>query len=421
MTSSRSHLLISLAMGLGLLSSQAIAGDSRPWELHVTADCDARLTPALEQQAMRFATVAAEESLVGSSLLVRLDGKTCGRVDYGLADIASNRAVDGETIFHWASNTKMFLGVALLQLRDRGLISLDDQIARYLPETRTIHNPYGGEEQITLRHLLTHSSGLRSPTFPWRGDNDWAPHEPAEWSQIAAMMPYTGIEFAPGSRTQYSNLGSSMLGRVIEVVTGDNIEVYLTKNILMPLGMQRSYFDISPRYLLPHRSNNYYIRDGKPQAQGLDFDTGATVANGGLNAPLSDIARWTDFLLGLNDNGNYQYVLARSTLEEMWAPRLDMTGGGGEQWKMGYKFWSRPLGASPRSGSGRIIGHTGGQKAFTTFIYVVPEDGLALIYANNTINTDDRDTRHPLVDARETALSLLRPSLPPKDRNWSRP
>src|SRR5690606_14417797 len=108
-------------------------------------------------------------------------------------------------------------------------------------------------------HLLSHSSGLRAPTFPWRGDNDWAPHEPAEWSQVAAMMPYTQVEFEPGSKASYSNLATSMMGRVIEVVTGDTIEVYMTKNIFMPLGMTRSYFDITPYYLIGARSNNYYV------------------------------------------------------------------------------------------------------------------------------------------------------------------
>lgn len=401
----RTSLILPLAIAAACaLTAPASASTAR---VQVTGDCDPALTPAMQRQAERFAQVAREEGVVGSSLEIRHQGRSCGRIHYGHADLESARLADDDTIYHWASNTKMLLGVAVLQLRDQGLVSLDDPIVRYLPAARAIHNPFGPIEQITLAHLLTHSAGLRSGTFPWRGDNDWAPHEPAEWSQVEAMMPYTNIEFAPGSRTQYSNLGSSMLGRMIEVVTGDNIESYLTKNVLMPLGMGRSYFDVSPRHLLPQRSNNYMLRDGKPQAQGLDFDTGATVANGGLNAPFADIARWSDFLLGLNDTGHHDTVLSRASLQEMFEARLDMSSSG-EAWDMGYKFWSRPVPGAPGS---RMIGHTGGQKAFTTFIYVLPDQGLSLIYANNTQNPSAKTPRRAMVDARDTALTQLLPAL----------
>lgn len=384
-------------------------GEGRLLQVRVEASCPASLEPALREQAERLERVAVEEGLVGNSLEVRLDGRTCSRVDYGFADVDSGRYADDQTIYHWASNTKMLLGVAVMQLRDRGLISLDDPIVRYLPEARAIHNPHGDQEQVTLRHLLTHTSGLRSSTFPWQGNHDWAPHEPSEWPQIAGMMPYTYIEFIPGARTQYSNLGSSMLGRMIEVVTGENIEVYLTKNILMPLGMNHSYFDHTPYHLLVDRSNNYYIRNGVREAQGLDFDTGATVANGGLNAPLGDIAKWTDFLLGVNDDGNHRHVLSRASLQEMWSPRFDMPDADGEPWEMGYKFFSR---AVSDGSSARIVGHAGGQKGFTSFIYVIPDAKIALIYANNSwlVSREGRH-RRPLAEARSNAIELIVPLL----------
>lgn len=404
----KSSPLIPLALALASALPAAAGAAAPEPRLEVTGHCDPAFTPAMQRQAERFGQVAREEGVVGSSLEVRHRGRSCGRIHYGHADLDSARATGNDTIYHWASNTKMLLGVAVLQLRDLGLISLDDPIVRYLPAARAIHNPFGDMEQITLRHLLTHSSGLRSPTFPWRGNNDWAPHEPAQWAQVEAMMPYTNIEFAPGSRTQYSNLGSSMLGRMIEVVTGDHIESYLTKNVLMPLGMSRSYFDVSPRHLLPQRSNNYLLRDGQPRAQGLDFDTGATVANGGLNAPFADIARFADFLLGLNDTGHHDTVLSRATLQEMFQPRLAMESGTSEGWQMGYKFWSRPV---PGGDGIQMVGHTGGQMAFTTFIYVLPGQGLSVIYANNTLDPAAADQRRALVDARDTAMAELLPVL----------
>lgn len=369
--------------------------------------CAPAASAAAEQSMREFQRISGEAQLVGASLEVSVHGTTCAAGQYGLADMATDRKVDADTIFHWASNTKMLMAVAAMQLRDRGLIDLDDSVVDYLPEVKHIHNPYGDHRQIRLRHLIEHSSGLRAPTFPWRGDNDWAPHEPAEWSQVAAMMPYTEIEFEPGSKSSYSNLATSMMGRVIEVVTGDNVEVYMTKNVFMPLGMTRSYFDITPYYLLGDRSNNYYVVDGEPEPQGLDFDTGATVANGGWNAPLADVRKWTDFLLGVGDTRHHEIVLSRKTLEEMWQPRKRIQGSRGEEWDMGYVFFSTVELVEGR----RVIGHTGGQKAFSSFIYVVPGLDLAAIYVSNSRDFSQRGGLDAFIATRDSTLELMSQAL----------
>jgi CubicO group peptidase (beta-lactamase class C family) len=118
---------------------------------------------------------------------------------------------------------------------------------------RQVHSAYGPIDAITIRHLLTHSAGFRNPTWPWDCDDqtncDWQPFEPTQWTQVAAMLPYTHIAFAPGSRWSYSNLGYVFLGQIIERLSGDDFEVYIDKNILKPLEMHSSYF--RPRALLP--------------------------------------------------------------------------------------------------------------------------------------------------------------------------
>ena len=125
-----------------------------------------------------------------------------------------------DTIFHWASVTKCFTAVVVMQLRDAGALSLEDPVVKYLPELACVHNPYGAMSGLTVRHLLTHTSGLRAASFPWGGDQAWQPMEPASYAQIVAMLPYTQVEFEPGSRVRYSNLGVLFLGRLIEVIAG---------------------------------------------------------------------------------------------------------------------------------------------------------------------------------------------------------
>src|SRR4249920_413841 len=202
-----------------------------------------------------------QTGIVGSSLMFVKNGQIAHKAFEGYQDRATKRGVDEETIYHWASITKTFTGIAIMQLRDRGLLSLDDPAVKYVPELREVHNPYGDISQVTIRHLMTHSAGFRAGTWPWGGDQPWHPFEPTRWAQVVAMMPYTELQFRPGTKYSYSNPGVIFLGRIIELFSGDDYEVYIAKNILMPLGMSRTFFDRAPAYLVAHRSHSYLVTD----------------------------------------------------------------------------------------------------------------------------------------------------------------
>ena len=265
----------------------------------------------------------SQAGIVGSSFVFLKDGKVAAREIYGSANLEKKQPVDENTIFHWASNTKPFTGIAIMQLRDRELLKLDDPVTKYLPELREIHNPFGSMDEITIRHLMTHSGGFRNGTWPWRNGKDWEPFEPTEWSQLVAMFPFTEVQFKPGSKFSYSNPGIIYLGRIIEKLSGDDYEVYIDKNILKPLEMHSSYFDATPYYLLKHRSHSYYIRDGKRTEGVFDANTGITVSNSGLNSAIPDMIKYLNFLLGDPAKKEvYDGVLKRSSLEEMWRPQL---------------------------------------------------------------------------------------------------
>jgi len=325
-----------------------------------------------------------DQGVVGGSLALVHSGEMVELETQGMANMAEARVVDRSTIYHWASITKTFTGIAIMQLRDRGLLSLDDPIVDYVPELREVRNEHGSMEDITIRHLLSHSSGFRASTFPWGGAEDWHPHEPTEWSQIVAMLPYTEIEFEPGSQFSYSNPGIVFLGRAIEKVTGDVFEAYIDKNIFRPLGMRRSYFDATPWGLLPHRSNHYFVTEGRPTAGGIDFNTGITVSNGGLNAPLGDMARYMAFLMGTRIEGSdYDAVLSRGSLNEMWRPEVPTSEGPMGDGSLGLTYFLYD------QDEVRIVGHTGSQRAFLSFFYVDADADVAVLAAWNTVSTDD--------------------------------
>jgi CubicO group peptidase (beta-lactamase class C family) len=363
--------------------------------LLLVSPVEAQGGPAFQRawQEMRtfYTTTLKAEGIIGSCLMVLKGDSVLGREFYGMADLDSKRAVDSNTIYHWASITKTFTAIAIMQLRDRGLLSLDDPIVKYVPELREVHDSFGAIDSITIRQLLSHSAGFRNPTWPWGGDQPWHPFEPTRWAQLVAMMPYTEILFKPGSRFSYSNPGFIFLGRVIELLSGDDYEVYMEKNVLRPLGMSHSYFDRTPYHLLRYRSNNYTVTHGVIKANGLDFDTGITVSNGGLNAPLTDMARYLRFLVGARGlSEDTRNVLKRSSLEEMWKPQLP--NGEGEGQPQGWVALSFFVGE--RNGT-RVIGHTGSQASFRSFFYLHPETQSAIIGVFNTVAGDD--DQHPSV------------------------
>ena len=143
-----------------------------------------------------------QTGIVGSSLMFVKNGEVVHKAFEGYQDLATKRPVDEETIYHWASITKTFTGVAIMQLRDRGLLSLDDPAVKYVPELRQVHNPFGDISQVTIRQLMSHSAGFRAGTWPWGGDQPWHPFEPTRWEQVVAMFPYTELLFQPGHEVQ---------------------------------------------------------------------------------------------------------------------------------------------------------------------------------------------------------------------------
>src|SRR5215213_4782251 len=346
---------------------------------------DGDFARAYQEFRTNYQSELRKAGFVGSSFYLVRDNRVVARELYGLADAARGVPVDEETIYHWASVTKTFTGIAIMQLRDRGLLKLDDPVVKYVPELRAAHNPFGDMSEITVRHLLTHSSGFRNPTWVWRDDSkDWQPFEPPGWSQLVAMMPYTEVLFRPGSRFGYSNPGVIYLGRIVELLTHDDYEVYVDKNIFKPLEMYRSYFDATPRHLLRHRSHSYYVRGGARTEARFDADTGVTVSNGGLNAPLPDMVKYVNFLLGdASKQGTYDGVLKRSSLDEMWRPQLTASDDFTQGWMraetaVGLSFFVDDIGGR------RYVGHNGDQNGFKAYMSLCPETRTASLLAFNT-------------------------------------
>ena len=359
--------------------------------LGVSAVATAQAPPGWADFTKTFQAYVDSDQVVGASVVLMKNGRVVSRYESGYADRDRRVPVDTQTIFHWGSITKSLTAIGIMQLRDRGRLSLDDRIVRWVPELRTMHDAYGMMDSITIRMLLSHTAGFQNGTWPYGNDKPWEPFEPTTWNQLVAMMPYQELLFRPGSRYGYSNPAFIYLARVIEQVSGDPWDAYVQKNIFAPLQLDRSYFRGTPYFLAAHRSHNYYVRkDSSGRADttdnGADFDPGITSPNGAWNAPVTDLVKYTAFLTNAILPGmsreRYDVVISRKSLEEMWQPGKPMSQSyesNPDQW-MGLSFFVRD-----RNGQ-RILGHTGSQAGFRSFYYFVPANGMAVIAVFNTTN-----------------------------------
>jgi CubicO group peptidase (beta-lactamase class C family) len=361
-----------------------------------------------------FRAFLATDSVVGASGLLLRHGQRLAHVEAGYADRDLRQRTDERTIYHYASITKTLTAVAIMQLRDRHRLSLDDRVTSYIPELKQVHDPFGSMDDITIRMLLSHTAGFQDPTWPYRAGKPWEPFEPTRWEQLVAMLPYQEIAFPPGTRFSYSNPAFIYLARIIEAVTGDPYPTYIQKNIWTPLGLTRSYFGATPYHLADQRSNNYtLVRDSTGRqtvvANGRDFDPGVTIPNSGWNAPLADLATWAGFLTGAARGDTtaarrYQGVLARASLLEMWRAVRPISGDAAGRKAVGLSFFLFDDEGTP------LVGHTGDQAGFRSFLYLNQRTGAAILGVINTGNdADPEGTAARWNEMNRTARSVITP------------
>ncbi len=342
------------------------------------------VTAAFDQVVTDYQKAIQKEGVVGGSVALVRPENSLVRRHFGVLEREVDRLVDDDTIFHWASVSKVFTAVAAMQLVERGKLSLDDAVVDFIPELRRAHNPYGSMSDINIRHLLTHSAGFRGSTFPWNVDGDKAApsfqaHEPKNWAQLEATFPYTGVRFKPGTKASYSNLGITVLGRIIEIVSGETIEGYISKNIFMPLEMHDSFFDASPWHLKEDRVHGYWLRDGEYVDNGSELDSGITHANGGINATIADMAKFVSFLLGESDDS----ILRRDTLDAMLQPQLDFAKDPRRELSIGLGFFV--IDETNSAGKKQaFFGHAGYQGGHRSAIYIAKDGSGAFLLAVNT-------------------------------------
>ena len=223
----------------------------------------------------------------GVAVAVIRNGETIYKSGYGFANLEWREPLGPETIFGLGSVTKPFTAQAVLLLEQQSKLRLDDEITRYLPDA-----PTHGRE-ITIAHLLTHTSGIANfVTQPGFWPN--IAREERTPTEVTALFAGLALDFEPGDDYSYSNSAYVLLGRLIETLSGMPYGEFIEWVIFAPLGMTHSRY-MDDQRIIPQRAARY-LREEAGWVHAPYFSASVTYAAGGLGATLDDLILWDQAL-----------------------------------------------------------------------------------------------------------------------------
>ncbi|MEJ7769387.1 MAG: serine hydrolase domain-containing protein [Chitinophagaceae bacterium] len=332
-----------------------------------------------------YKAASIKHHLPGMVYGIVYNGQLVQTGETGNSNISLQLLADSSSAFHIASMTKSFTAMAILQLRDKGKLSLDEPAYLYIPELKNQKAASPDAAPITIRHLLTHSAG-----FP--EDNPWGDRQLAISNAQMITMIKKGISFSnpPGIAYEYSNFAYALLGYIIKKISGKYYVDYITDQVLRPLGMTNTYFEYAD--VADNKLAHGYRWLNNNWAEQPMLHNGAYGAMGGMITTMTDFVKYLSMHLAAwppsSDNKNY--VLKKSSLREMhhpWQLRDLDTAFAYRPGKKcpivtayGYGLrWSKDC-------EGKImIGHSGGLPGFGSNWTFMPDYGLGVVcFANST-------------------------------------
>jgi CubicO group peptidase (beta-lactamase class C family) len=300
-----------------------------------------------------------QEAAPGCAVLVAKKGQVLLEKGYGLANLELTVPMKSEMVFRIGSITKQFTAVAILQLVDKGVLSVNDSIQKFVKDF-----PYKGKT-ITIENLLTHTSGIKGyeqldARIPNAIRVDFAA------KTVIDSLGKLPLDFLPGSKYHYSNSNYFLLGYIIEQVTGKSFQQFLKENILEPAGLTSTFYD-SFTQIIPNRASGYTKSDGK--YWNADYISMSLVYSAGaLVSSVADLYKWHQALY----KGK---LVKKETLSKAMTPYKLADG---KETEYGYGWFIRTdIGF-------RSIGHGGGIDGFRAMEIYYPEKDIFIALLCNS-------------------------------------
>ncbi len=302
----------------------------------------------------------ARQKIPGISLAVLRNGKIIHLKSYGLANIEHQVPVKPETVFQSGSIGKQFTAAAVMILIEEGKIALDDKITKYFPDAPAAW------ENITVRHLLTHTSGMGD--YPPEVDlrRDYTEDE------YLAFIKKSPLLYETGAKWDYSNLGYVALGALIRKVTGKFYGDFLQERIFKPLDMKTARI-ISEAAIVPNRAAGYRLENGELKNQEWVSPSTNSTADGSLYLTILDLAKWDAALYA-------EKPLKKTSLNQMWTP-VNLANETTKDYGFGWH--------TTKIGTRRVIHHGGAWQGFKSYITRFPDDRLTIIFFANSSDTKE--------------------------------
>ncbi len=357
---------------------------------------EARVLEGMIRTAMR------RNGIVGMSAVVLSADRWLLRAGYGFADRSRRIPVTSETLFPLASVTKLFTATAVMQLAEQGRIDLDAPVSRYLPEmARTETTAAGGAAaRPTVRQLLTHHSGL--PGNIMEGFELLRP-DPTRFQEVPRLLGAIPPASAPDTVFAYCNAGYSLLGCLVERVSGTGYADRVTRGILGPLGMSRTRFFLSP-------GDSEGIAMGYEGRRQVPVYPMRDIAAGALMSSGEDMEKFMGFVFDRGRDG----VLGRAAFDEMTSRQNAGTVLDGD-FSIGLGYWL----IKPFPVEDAFVSHAGDQPPFHTILVTIPDRRIGIFLAANS--SKDPSALIPLaveiartVYSWQTGKPVMDPPVPPR-------
>ncbi len=327
-----------------------------------------------------------KQNIPGLSVVVVRDGTIDYINGYGFSNLEHNVAVKPETIFQSGSVGKQFTAFAIMLLVEDGKMSLDDRLSKFFPDAPVTW------DAITVRNLLTHTSGFGEYTDSFNFKNDYTE------DSLYQAFKNIPLAFKAGEKSVYSNMGYVTLGIIISKVTGEFYGKFLKQRIFDPLGMSTARI-ITESDIVPNRAAGYRMVDGEIKNQEWVSPSINTTADGSLYLTALDMAKWE---AGLNAGK----LLRKESYEAMWSP-VKLNDSTTYPYGFGWRISS--------INDKRIIEHNGTWQGFESTIMRYPEKKLAVIVFANLLRTDTNKIATRILELYQSELKI--PKLKPiKDK-----
>lgn len=297
----------------------------------------------------------------GAVAMVVKNGTPIYRKAFGMADLEHNVSMTPEHVFGIGSMTKQFTAVAILMLAEQGKLSIEDSIAKFIPDY-----PRKGHT-ITIHHLLTHTSGVKSYTEMEKWRKIW--RNDLTTQEMLEVFKDEPLDFAPGEAWHYSNSGYFLLGVIIEKAAGMSYEEFVTKKIFEPLGMKNSYYGSRSR-IIPNRAMGYQI--GRELRNAEYLSPTQPFSAGALMSTVDDLAKWQSAI-------NSNLLVKAETIQRAFA-NYPLKNGKPTYYGYGWAL-DEINGSFTREHSGGIFGYS------SNAIYLPWEDVYVVVLSNCNCNS----------------------------------